>query len=144
MWAGDADAVPRPPLPARAARSPPRRWRPRLPILIGGTGERRTLPLVARYADACNVFDIPDGGATVRHKLDVLARHCDELGRDPTTRSRRRSAPASRRARPPAFAERCRGLAELGIEHVVLVTTGPWTDADLDVVCSAARLIEGE
>ena len=50
-------------------------------ILIGGTGERRTLPLVARYADACNVFDIPDGGATVRHKLAVLQELCAEIGR---------------------------------------------------------------
>jgi F420-dependent oxidoreductase-like protein len=52
------------------------------PILIGGGGERRTLRLVAEYADACNLFgDV----ATVRHKLDVLARHCDDVGRDPAT-----------------------------------------------------------
>src|SRR5262245_25558048 len=54
---------------------------PHPPILIGGMGERRTLRLVAQYADACNLFDIPDGGATVRHKLEVLQRHCDEVGR---------------------------------------------------------------
>ena len=39
------------------------------------------MPLVARYADACNVFDIPDGGATVRHKLAVLQKLCAEIGR---------------------------------------------------------------
>jgi hypothetical protein len=44
-------------------------------------GERRTLPLVARCADACNLFDIPDGGATIRRKLEVLRRLCDEAGR---------------------------------------------------------------
>jgi F420-dependent oxidoreductase-like protein len=50
------------------------------PILIGGGGERRTLRLVARYADACNLFgDV----ATVRQKLAVLERHCAEVGRDP-------------------------------------------------------------
>jgi F420-dependent oxidoreductase-like protein len=49
------------------------------PILIGGMGERRTLRLVAKYADACNVFGDPDG---VRHKLDVLRRHCGDVGRD--------------------------------------------------------------
>jgi F420-dependent oxidoreductase-like protein len=50
------------------------------PILIGGSGERRTIPLVARYADACNFFgDL----ATVRHKLEVLERSCAEIGRDP-------------------------------------------------------------
>ena len=55
---------------------------PHPPILIGGTGERQTLRLVAQYADACNLFDIPDGGETIRRKLDVLAGHCAEAGRD--------------------------------------------------------------
>jgi len=51
-----------------------------IPILIGGSGERKTLRLVARHADACNLFgDL----ATVRHKLAVLDRHCEEAGRDP-------------------------------------------------------------
>ena len=50
------------------------------PILVGGTGERRLLRLVARYADIANLFGDP---ATVRHKLAVLERHCEELGRDP-------------------------------------------------------------
>jgi alkanesulfonate monooxygenase SsuD/methylene tetrahydromethanopterin reductase-like flavin-dependent oxidoreductase (luciferase family) len=52
------------------------------PILIGGGGERRTLRLVAEHADACNLFGDAD---TMRHKLEVLARHCDDVGRDPTT-----------------------------------------------------------
>jgi F420-dependent oxidoreductase-like protein len=53
-----------------------------IPILVGGSGERRTLPLVARYADACNLFgDV----ATIRHKLEVLERHCEAIGRDPAT-----------------------------------------------------------
>jgi F420-dependent oxidoreductase-like protein len=52
---------------------------PRPPIMVGGSGERRTLRLVARYADACNLFgDAP----TVSHKLEVLSQHCDEVGRD--------------------------------------------------------------
>jgi F420-dependent oxidoreductase-like protein len=57
--------------------------RPRPPILIGGGGEQKTLRLVARYADACNLF----GGdvAAVRHKLDVLRRHCAAEGRDDAT-----------------------------------------------------------
>jgi F420-dependent oxidoreductase-like protein len=57
--------------------------RPHPPILIGGTGEQRTLRLVAQHADACNLFDVPDGGATLRHKLAVLDRHCTEVGRPP-------------------------------------------------------------
>ncbi len=56
----------------------PRPIQSHVPILVGGQGERRTLQLVARYADACNLFGTPD---TVRHKLGVLARHCDDVGR---------------------------------------------------------------
>lgn len=52
----------------------------RIPILIGGQGEKKTLRLVAEHGDACNLFDIgPDG---LRHKLDVLQQHCDAVGRD--------------------------------------------------------------
>ncbi|HEY4225885.1 MAG TPA: LLM class F420-dependent oxidoreductase [Pseudolysinimonas sp.] len=54
--------------------------KPRPPILIGGGGEKKTLRLVAQYADACNLFgaDVE----TVAHKIDVLKRHCDDIGRD--------------------------------------------------------------
>jgi len=52
----------------------------RIPIVIGGSGERKTLRLVAQYADACNLFDA--GPDAVRGKLDVLRRHCDAVGRD--------------------------------------------------------------
>jgi F420-dependent oxidoreductase-like protein len=50
------------------------------PIMIGGSGEKRTLRLVAQYADMCNVSGGPD---TVRHKLEVLRGHCADVGRDP-------------------------------------------------------------
>jgi F420-dependent oxidoreductase-like protein len=53
---------------------------PRPRILIGGGGERKTLRLVARYADACNFFGGPE---EVAQKVDVLRRHCDAVGRDP-------------------------------------------------------------
>jgi F420-dependent oxidoreductase-like protein len=53
---------------------------PRPPIMIGGGGERKTLRLVAQYADACNLMGDP---AEVAHKIDVLRRHCDAVGRDP-------------------------------------------------------------
>ncbi len=52
------------------------------PIMIGGGGERRTLKLVAQYADMCNFFGDPK---TVRHKVDVLEQHCQAVGRDPNT-----------------------------------------------------------
>jgi len=53
---------------------------PRPRLMIGGSGERKTLRLVAQYADACNIFGGPDD---VAHKIDVLRRHCDDVGRDP-------------------------------------------------------------
>ena len=55
--------------------------RPHPPILIGGMGERRTLRLVAEYADACNLFTHA-GSDEIRRKLEVLAEHCDAVGRD--------------------------------------------------------------
>ena len=48
-------------------------------MLIGGGGERKTLRLVARYADACNIIGDVE---TVTHKVGVLRRHCDDVGRD--------------------------------------------------------------
>ena len=62
----------------RTLNSPQPLQRPHPPILIGGSGERKTLRLVAQYADACNLFGSPD----LAHKLDVLRAHCERLGRD--------------------------------------------------------------
>jgi F420-dependent oxidoreductase-like protein len=59
--------------------SPPPVSSPRPRIMIGGGGERKTLRLVAQYADACNLFGPPE---TVAHKIDVLRRHCEAVGRD--------------------------------------------------------------
>jgi F420-dependent oxidoreductase-like protein len=63
---------------ARTLNSPQPLTRPHPPILIGGSGERKTLRLVARYADSCNIF----GGPELPHKLDVLREHCAREGRD--------------------------------------------------------------
>lgn len=62
----------------RTLNSPQAISRPHPPILIGGSGERKTLRLVALYAQACNLFPGPD----LDHKLDVLRRHCETEGRD--------------------------------------------------------------
>ena len=51
-----------------------------IPIMIGGSGEKKTLRLVAQYGDACNLFG---DSATIAHKVEVLAAHCLEVGRDP-------------------------------------------------------------
>ena len=62
---------------ARTLNSPQPLSRPHPPILIGGSGEKKTLRLVARYAQACNLF----GGPDLPHKLDVLRAHCEAEGR---------------------------------------------------------------
>ena len=54
----------------------------RVPIMVGGGGEQRTLKLVAQYADACNLFDLGLGPKGIPHKLDVIRRHCEDVGRD--------------------------------------------------------------
>jgi F420-dependent oxidoreductase-like protein len=79
MWSGsDAPYEGRHYQLARTLNSPPALQRPHPPILIGGGGERKTLRLVARYAQSCNLF----AGPEVAHKLDVLRRHCETEGRN--------------------------------------------------------------
>ena len=63
----------------RPLNSPQSLSRPRVPIMIGGGGEQKTLRLVARYADATNVFGTPEG---IAHKFQVLRAHCAEVARD--------------------------------------------------------------
>ena len=65
----------------RPLNSPQPLTKPHPPILIGGTGEKKTLKLVAKYADACNIFAGPDIDL-LKHKLDVLKMHCDKVGRN--------------------------------------------------------------
>ena len=69
--------------------------------MIGGQGERKTLRLVARYADACNLF--PADEPTVRHKLAVLDDHCATAGRDPAEVARTIFAGTDGVADPDAF-----------------------------------------
>ena len=79
MWAGDES-----PYQGRHYRlerplnSPQALSRPHPPIMVGGQGERKTLRLVAQYADACNLFPTPE----LPRKLDVLRQHCADVGRD--------------------------------------------------------------
>jgi F420-dependent oxidoreductase-like protein len=113
--------------------------RPHPPVLVGGMGERVTLRLVAQYADACNLFDIPDGGRTARHRLDVLARHCERVGRpfDDVERT------VSTRVRPGESVDevtrRFEALASLGFQHAVVITPGPWTTELIDVLAHVAE-----
>ncbi|MBA3642689.1 MAG: LLM class flavin-dependent oxidoreductase, partial [Chloroflexia bacterium] len=96
--------------------------RPHPPIMVGGGGEQKTLRLVARYADACNLFafDLEQ----VRQKLDVLRRRCEEEGRDydAIEKTTLGLPPVSRDGTEGTISineavERIGALAELGIEH---------------------------
>ncbi len=90
--------------------------RPRPRILVGGSGERKTLRLVARYADACNLFAAdPDD---VAHKLEVLDRHCADAGRDPATVQRTMLSMVDPLADTDAFLRTMEPLAALGIELI--------------------------
>ncbi|HEX5141866.1 MAG TPA: LLM class flavin-dependent oxidoreductase, partial [Dehalococcoidia bacterium] len=127
---------------AKPVSSPPPLTKPHPPILIGGAGEQKTLRLVARYADACNLFDIPDEGATVRRKLDVLRRHCEAEGRPFEAVEKTLSTRFSPEDSPAAFVERCKLASSWGIEHVVLVTKGPWTVERVRNVASAIPALQ--
>jgi F420-dependent oxidoreductase-like protein len=138
MWAGD-DApfdgkhyrLARP----RGIPAPLRRPHP--PILIGGAGRRRTLRLVAQYADACNLFDIPDKGRTVREDLATLARHCQDVGRPYGDIQKTLSTRLDAGDSSDAFIERCTASASLGIEHVVVITPRPWNTDMLATLAGA-------
>ncbi len=145
MWAGD-DA----PFQGRHYRlqrptgSPLPVQRPHPPVLIGGAGEHKTLRLVAQYADACNLFDIPDGGRTVKHKLEVLARHCEDAGRPYDAIEKTLSTRLGAGESADAFISRCAAAAALGIEHMVVSIAGQWTaDALATLAAAIPTLREG-
>ena len=95
---------------------------PRPPVMIGGSGERKTLRLVARYADACNLFAADP--AAVAHKLDVLRRHCDNEQRDYDTIRKTILAMGDPFADTDAFVDQIRVYAELGIDTVIFMPSG--------------------
>jgi F420-dependent oxidoreductase-like protein len=96
--------------------------KPHPPILIGGTGEKKTLRLVAKYADACNLF-ARLGKSALIHKLDVLKQHCDDLKRpyDEIEKTALDSINLSAgNATVKQFIEHCQKLHELGFQHIIV------------------------
>ncbi len=93
--------------------------KPHPPILVAGGGEKKTLRLVAQYADACNLFG---DAATVAPKLEVLKRHCGTLGRDyaaieKTTLYTAHLAPGE--MTPKDVIAYCKALAAIGVDHAI-------------------------
>jgi len=133
---------------ARPLNSPNSLQRPHPPILVGGSGERKTLRLVARYADACNLFDLPgpESRASLERKLKVLRDHCAGEGRDYAEiektvasavdlgddRAAGRPAPATL----AALTGHLRELAGVGLDHVLVTPSRAWDEATLEAVAS--------
>jgi hypothetical protein len=89
------------------------------------------------------VFDIPDGGATARQKLAVLARLCGEIGRPYEEIEKTISTRLAPGESAESFVERCRAFVDLGIDHVGVVTTGPWTEEGVATLARAAPELAG-
>jgi F420-dependent oxidoreductase-like protein len=113
---------------------PPPLSQPRPRVMVGGSGERKTLRLVAQYADACNLFG--QEADVVRHKLEVLDRHCADLGRDPAEVERTVLGGPDPLRETDAFLRRMEEYAALGVDHVQLMPPGP------DPVAWVAELAE--
>jgi F420-dependent oxidoreductase-like protein len=102
--------------------SPPPLQKPHPPILIGGMGEQKTLRLVAKYADACNLF-ARSGVEVLKHKLDVLKGYCEQYGRsyeqiEKTALDTVHLAPGQ--MTPADVIETCRSLRALGFQHLII------------------------
>lgn len=97
---------------------------PRPPIMIGGSGERKTLRMVAQYADISNLnLTEPE---EIAHKLAVLREHCDRLGRDYDAIEKScQGGAVDPVADPDGFLRKMERLAALGIEHVQLRNRTP-------------------
>lgn len=95
---------------------------PRPRILIGGGGERKTLRLVAAYADACNFFLDAEG---IEHKLGVLRRHCDDVGRDPAEIEVTALINVADDAGVDAVLREAEALAAVGVDTIVARSAGP-------------------
>jgi alkanesulfonate monooxygenase len=102
----------------RTLNSPQALSKPHPPILIGGGGEKKTLRLVAQYADACNVFAYNPG--EVAHKLEILKEHCEDLGRDYDTIEKTVMGavdPGPNGENVDSMLETMRAMHELGVTH---------------------------
>jgi F420-dependent oxidoreductase-like protein len=140
MWAGDERPyVGKHYQLERPLNSPPALQQPHPPILIGGSGEKKTLRLVARYADACNIFEA--GLDVVRHKLEVLQGHCEvegrayaeiertSLGRLALSRDGRDGTSTVDQA-----VERFGALAALGVDHAIVSMPQVYDEASFELV----------
>ncbi|CAN5802785.1 LLM class F420-dependent oxidoreductase [soil metagenome] len=126
---------------ADVLNSPQALSRPHPPILVGGGGERRTLRLVAQYADACNVFGTDP--EKLRHKFEVLRRHCADVGRDyeGIEKTILASVSISRDGArgslvPTRLVERLARTTEVGAQHAIISVRGVHDLSRLELIGS--------
>jgi F420-dependent oxidoreductase-like protein len=118
---------------ARPMNSPQSLTRPHPPVMIGGGGEKKTLRLVARYADACNLFPGPD----LARKLDVLRAHCDAEGRDydSITKTCYHVFDVGEKGEKAAqVVDQLGNLAELGFQVAIGGVTNVWQVTPLEII----------
>jgi F420-dependent oxidoreductase-like protein len=149
MWAGDDSPYAGKHYQLeRPLNSPQALSRPHPPILVGGTGEKKTLRFVAKYADACNIFEMGVDG--IRQKLDVLQRHCDNEGRpyaeiEKTTLGR---LSLSGRGGEGTLSvdqavQRFGQLAEIGIDQAIVSMPGVHDPASFELVPALVEQLAG-
>jgi F420-dependent oxidoreductase-like protein len=130
----------------RLLNSPQSISRPRVPIMIGGGGEQKTLRLVAQYADASNVFGGPE---RVHHKWEILRGHCEAIGRpfDEIERSTlqgsllvgrdgARGGSGARVETPSEIVDRFGELGDAGAQHILFSVSRPWELERLELIGS--------
>jgi F420-dependent oxidoreductase-like protein len=129
--------------------------RPHPPILIGGGGEKKTLRLVAQYADACNLFDLGLGPEGIPRKLDIIREHCEDVGRDYAEIEKSclarlnlsRDGKGESSSREPLqtvdqAVERFGRLSEAGIDTVILGMGNDSDEAVYELVAEVVRQVE--
>jgi F420-dependent oxidoreductase-like protein len=116
----------------RPLNSPQSLSRPHPPIMIGGGGEKKTLRLVAKYADACNLF----AGRDEARKLDVLRQHCEAVGRDYDTIYKTAYYWFDTSKGPQRIVDELGALAALGFDAAIGAVADVWDVAPLEVIGS--------
>jgi F420-dependent oxidoreductase-like protein len=134
MWRGDsAPYLGRHYQLDQPLNQPPAVTKPHPPIMIGGSGERKTLRFVARYAQACNLFPGPD----VARKLDVLRAHCDAEGRDYDEIFKTcyfRFDVGEKGEQAGQVVDQLGALAEMGFQAAIGAVARVWEVAPLEVI----------
>lgn len=113
--------------------------KPRPPIVIGGTGEKRTLRIAARWADQWN---LPGGDPEMlRHKIEVLHRHCEDVGRDPAEIEV--STKINANGDPAELADLVGAFREAGADHVIAMFEAPFDPKKLGLVAEHLEPVVG-